>query len=817
MLRSLKSICLAILLTSSFAATAQVNGQPVTNSGQPPVMAKPATVQQEKYDEWLAPGGDPKNELISPFLQHLISDQKQFWTTPSRLGRSDFKTLVPFVGVTGLLLGSDSWISEQLPDAPSQLRHSQNISNYAAYSLIGLGGGSFLWGQLTHNDRLRETGLLSGEAAINSMMTTYLLKGITQRRRPLEDQSGQFFQGGTSFPSEHSAMAWSIASVVAHEYPGPLTKLLAYGLASTVTLTRVTSREHFPSDVFIGSALGWYFGRQIYRAHHDPELGGGAWGELADEAVEGPPNPNHMASPYVPVDSWIYPAFERLAALGYVRSDYAGLRPWTRMECARLLEEAKDAVANADEHTEGAKIYGSLATEFVSEIRRLEGIPNLGLGVDSIYSRAVTISGPPLRDSYHFGQTLVNDYGRPYSEGFNNVTGVSAHAVAGPFAFYLRAEYQHAPASPAYSLAVQQAIAIADATRPLPNSKAAVNRLDVLDSLVGVKLGNLQLSFGKQSNWLSPVKSGPLLFSNNAESMVMLKFDNVSPYNIPLLSSLLGPVRGEYFIGQLAGHQFQFNNPTLVGPGYRPQPYLHGTKLSFRPTPNLEFGMGFTAQFGGPGLPFTWNNFLRTFYSHTSSIDNPGKRISQADIVYRIPHLRNWLTVYCDSLVVDEYSPIFSSRPHIIPGVYMPRLPKIPRLEFRAEGIHETLTSEFAPGYVYYGLRRYRSGYTNDGLILGSWIGRAGRGGQGWLTYNFTPRNTLQFSYRHQEVSKDFIGGGRLVDYSTRGSFLLNNNIEISGGLQYEQWRFPVITPNRQSNLTATVQLTFYPHWKITK
>jgi hypothetical protein len=227
--------------------------------------------------------------------------------------------------------------------------------------------------------------------------------------------------------------------------------------------------------------------------------------------------------------------------------------------------------------------------------------------------------------------------------------------------------------------------------------------------------------------------------------------------------------------------------------------------------------MGFTAQFGGPGLPFTWNNFLRTFYSHTSSIDNPGKRISQADIVYRIPHLRNWLTVYCDSLVVDEYSPIFSSRPHIIPGVYMPRLPKIPRLEFRAEGIHETLTSEFAPGYVYYGLRRYRSGYTNDGLILGSWIGRAGRGGQGWLTYNFTPRNTLQFSYRHQEVSKDFIGGGRLVDYSTRGSFLLNNNIEISGGLQYEQWRFPVITPNRQSNLTATVQLTFYPHWKITK
>jgi hypothetical protein len=588
-------------------------------------------------------------------------------------------------------------------------------------------------------------------------------------------------------------------------------------LASTVTLTRVTGREHFPSDVFVGSALGWYFGRQIYRAHHDPELGGGAWGDLGDGAVEGPRNPQHMASPYVPLDSWIYAAFERLAALGYLRSDYAGLRPWTRLECARLLEEAKDALADADENTQAAKVYGSLAIEFFSETRRLEGLPNVGLGLDSIYSRAVAISGVPLRDSYHFGQTVVNDYGRPYSEGFNNVTGVSAHAVAGPFAFYVRAEYQHSPAFPVYPLAVQQAIAVADATRPVSNGKEAVNHLEVVDSLVALKLGNLQLSFGKQANWLSPVKSGSLLFSNNAESVVMLKFDNVSPYNIPLLSSLLGPVRGEYFIGQLAGHQFQFDSRTLVGPGYSPQPYLHGTKIAFHPTPNLEFGMGFTAQFGGPGLPFTWHNFLRTFYSHTSSTDNPGKRISQADIVYRIPHLRNWLTVYCDSLVVDEYSPIFSSRPQVIPGIYMPRLPKMPRLEFRAEGIHETLSSEFAPGYVYYGLRRYRSGYTNDGLILGNWIGRAGRGGQGWLTYNFTPRDTLQFSYRHQEVSKDFIGGGRLVDYSARGSFLLNNNIEVSGGLQYEQWRFPVITPNRQSNLTATVQLTFYPQWKITK
>src|SRR5262249_23317642 len=148
------------------------------------------------------------------------------------------------------------------------------------------------------------------------------------------------------FTSEHSAIAWSIASVWAHEYPGWLSQLAAYGLASTVTLTRVTAKEHFPSDVIVGSALGWYFGRQVYRAHHDPEVGGSGWGEIFESKHEGARNPNYMGSPYVPLDSWIYPQLERLIALGYIKSGILGMRPWTRMACAQMLQEAQDKLAN---------------------------------------------------------------------------------------------------------------------------------------------------------------------------------------------------------------------------------------------------------------------------------------------------------------------------------------------------------------------------------------------------------------------------------------------------------------------------------------
>jgi len=225
--------------------------------------------------------------------------------------------------------------------------------------------------------------------------------------------------------------------------------------------------------------------------------------------------------------------------------------------------------------------------------------------------------------------------------------------------------------------------------------------------------------------------------------------------------------------------------------------------------------MGITAMFGGPGLPVTFENYFRTYYVHSSTAsNNPGKRFSAADITVRVPGLENWLTVYLDSLVVDEFSPIGSARASVNPGIYMPRIPKIPKLDFRAEGFNESRTMEFSPGFVYFDNRRYHNGYTNDGSLMGTPFGRAGRGGQGWLTYWLSPRNKVQLGYRLQNASHQLIGGGRLADYSAGSEFMLGGNLSLSGFFQYEQWNFPVLNPNRQSDITTAVQLTFYPRWR---
>ena len=128
-------------------------------------------------------------------------------------------------------------------------------------------------GRKTGNARARETGILGSEALIDSGIVAAVLKSATQRRRPRAKEPGDFFEGGLSFPSGHTIAAWSLATVVASEYrDNRLVQVTAYGLATIVSMSRFTGRNHFLSDVVVGSAIGYGIGRYVYRTHHDPAL-----------------------------------------------------------------------------------------------------------------------------------------------------------------------------------------------------------------------------------------------------------------------------------------------------------------------------------------------------------------------------------------------------------------------------------------------------------------------------------------------------------------------------------------------------------------
>jgi membrane-associated phospholipid phosphatase len=762
-------------------------------------------------------------------LKRFAADQNKIWTSPFRLHRSDAVWALPAVAAMGAFLASDSWLSKQVPSG--ETARSRDLSNDGVFALAGAAGGMFLIGKMKHNDHAAETGFLAIEAALNAAAVDYSLKSIFARQRPYQGTgSGHFFTRGSSFPSEHAAVSWAVAGVIAHEYPGPVTKLLAYGIASAVTVARVTGKEHFPSDVLAGGALGYLIARQIYQRHRDPEVSSAPWGnpfEFHAPEQDKLRSPRNMGSPYVPLESWVYPGLERLQALGYLQTAYLGIRPWTRMECARLLEEAGEGMrygdgeqAGGESSSEVQKTYAALLSEFGDEMDRRNGAANVGFGLDSIYIRWTGITGTPLRDGYHFGQTMVDDYGRPYGEGFNQITGMRASGVAGPFSFSFRGEYQHAPQVASDPANVLQAAAAEDGLLTLlADGSPAINRFRLIEGSIGFTVNNVKISFGKQNLWLGPGESGPLLLSDNAAPITMLQIDNASPFEIPLLSSLLGPVRMTSFLGQLAGQNWVYNPPVsvglnpsvdpsfLVGPNFSPQPFIHGNKIGFHPTPNLEFGLGVTAIFGGPGLPFTWNEFFRSYYSHSANTaSNPAKRFSSFDLTYRVPGIRKWLTIYSDSLVGDEVSPLGSTRPMLNPGIYLPQAPKLSKLELRVEGFK----ADPRLGTMYTD-RRYRSGYTNDGNLIGSWVGRQALGGQAWTKYSFSPHSSVQLGYRHQEVDKFLAGGGHLNDFSLNARCWLGPQAEFSWQAQYEQWHFPALRSGPESDFSTSLQLTYHP------
>ena len=126
-----------------------------------------------------------------------------------------------------------------------------------------------------------------------------------------------------------------------------------------------------------------------------------------------------LGSPYIPVDSWVYPAVMRLYAMGYASDVYLGLRPWSRASVSHMLEDASAEIEDADMYGdstvgEAQDLYGALRRELHLDTQGPCRASKPAAVVESAYLVERAIGGSPLRDSFHLGSTIVNDFGRPF-------------------------------------------------------------------------------------------------------------------------------------------------------------------------------------------------------------------------------------------------------------------------------------------------------------------------------------------------------------------------------------------------------------------
>jgi hypothetical protein len=217
--------------------------------------------------------------LLTPhlLLGRIASDQKPIWLFPLHaVEGKNWKPTLAVIGITAGLIALD-------PTDTPFFQHASYQQNPAVHGighiLSGTSTGLFiaavpvtfyLAGLIHHDSYNSNTALLAGEAVVDAELVTIVMKDIDRRLTPAQvgpdgSYSDTWFQnpnhgagGFGSFPSGHTVAAFSIATVFAERYrTHRWVPWVAYGLAGVVGLSRLNVQAHFPSDIFLGAALGY--------------------------------------------------------------------------------------------------------------------------------------------------------------------------------------------------------------------------------------------------------------------------------------------------------------------------------------------------------------------------------------------------------------------------------------------------------------------------------------------------------------------------------------------------------------------------------
>ena len=512
----------------------------------------------------------------------------------------------------------------------------------------------------------------------------------------------------------------------------------------------------------------------------------------------------------IPLDSWIYPAADKLSSLGHLGTVYLGLRPWTKRALREaIMSDDHSASSLSEDEDEDALELSSALLNAILEHNEGSPVscPKCTLAVDSVYSRSEQIVGPPLTQEFYVGETITNDYGRRIGQGFQELLGGSFHASARIFTLQVRAEFQHL--APQQTMP-QQLAAFESNINSLPYVVPApipsLNKTTLLMATISAHVLGNDLSLGKGDRWWGPASGGAMLWSNNAEPIYEFRIKRNTPLRIPFVSKVLGPVQWDAFLGDLKGHV------------YPNKPWIQGQKISLHPTKRLELGFSRTVEFGGAGRGgLTVRSFWHSFASvgdkaNSGSVQfDVGDRRGGFDFRYVFPGL----TLYADSFCDDDPSPLANlKRSAWRPGFYVPRLPGLHRFDLRFEAPYTNMPENQTfptPGVNYRNLN-YHDGYTNNGRLLADWIGPDSTGYQAWSGFAVNPRDRIAVDWRMAKLDRAFIpqGGTQQVFGVSLVKHTLTG-LEVSARVQSEQWTVSFLSSGTHHDTAALLQLTWHP------
>ena len=245
----------------------------------------PDTPSQSQVERHREDPGSRREVSWRSLPKNFLQDQKGIWLFPAQLAKG--RHWVPTLAISGLTAGLLVADPHAMPYFETHERNLDDINDVfdpliTTGEVIALPLSLMVAGYARHDTYQVSTALLAGEAYADVAVVDLAIKAVTRRKRPSDVAPGAsyhdtFFAGGkspfkgSSFPSGHAAGVFAVATVVASRYRHhKWVPWITYGFATAISLSRVTTRAHFPSDVFLGAALGYTITRyEVLRPRSD--------------------------------------------------------------------------------------------------------------------------------------------------------------------------------------------------------------------------------------------------------------------------------------------------------------------------------------------------------------------------------------------------------------------------------------------------------------------------------------------------------------------------------------------------------------------
>ncbi|NCO52771.1 MAG: capsule assembly Wzi family protein [Deltaproteobacteria bacterium] len=428
----------------------------------------------------------------------------------------------------------------------------------------------------------------------------------------------------------------------------------------------------------------------------------------------------------LPLNSWVYSAFDRLAASGAVQSSLSGNRPYTRSEAARLVVEAEvHLLPDRGASDINQKLITRLKKEFADDIQAtspsaaksyFKPITQVALRYDYRDGQPTTI---PRTNARQFALDY-NNQGKDYSENHNAELGLISELR---FSDWFLFSWQP------YLSYLEN------------NDSQAESHFGTRYSKLALQLFAFEFSVGRQPLWWGRGRHGSLVLSNNAEPLDMLRVTNPSPIILPWIFGLLGPARLDVFWSRLETER-------RVA-----EPYFAGMRIDVKPLPWFELGASRCVIFGGEGRPHVDASEFVTILTgkNLSGGEDTSNSVAAVDFRLHLPFLWN-AEFYAEIGGEDEAGYWIANMASLV-GLYLPVIEPSGRLSLRLEYADLSSIDNNSPVWYRHGI--YRSGYTYKGKILGHHVGGGAEDRYIALDWWLTERVQVTLGYDEEKRGYD--------------------------------------------------------------